>query len=136
MVENAYIRDILEQPYSLRNSLEGYQPGLMAPVAQRLRSGEFKNVILTGLGSSNNGTYPAYLQLCQLDIPVNHWTTAELLHYGMNQVTDKTLLWITSQSGQSAEIVHLVETFAALRPGCVVALTNDETVNWLVLLMW
>jgi len=125
MIENAYIQDILEQPYSLRLALNAYQPMLMEPVVLRLRSGDFQNVILTGLGSSNNGTYPAYLQLCQLDMPVNHWTTAELLHYGMNQITEKTLLWITSQSGQSAEIVHLVEKFAALRPGCVVALTND-----------
>lgn len=125
MVENEYLKNILEQPDSLRKALEGYPSENMEAVTRRLKAGEFQNVVLTGLGSSHNGTYPAYLQLCQLSVPVTHWTTAELLHYGMNQITEKTLLWITSQSGQSAEIVHLVEKINGTRPGCVVALTND-----------
>ncbi len=124
MTHNPYISDILSQPAALREALSHYPAGQIEPLAACLRQGEFSRVILTGMGSSFNAAYPAWLKLIQLPTPVLHLNTAELLHYGQNLIDKHTLLWINSQSGRSVEIVRLLDALKARRPAFQLSMAN------------
>lgn len=120
-----YILDILGQPAALRAALAGFPAASLAPLADRLRAGDFSRIVLTGMGSSHNAAYPAWLKLTGLPIPVLHLNTAELLHYGRGLLDGRTLLWMNSQSGRSAEVVRLLEECREQRPTFLLSMTND-----------
>ena len=69
--------------------------------------------------------------LPDLAIVIQKWFTgyldrcSELLHYAHDLITPRTLIWIISQSGRSAEIVSLLESFNVSVPAAVIATTND-----------
>lgn len=125
MENNSYLQDILDQPFFLRLALKEYPSKEIRSLFNRLKAGEFKKIILTGHGSSYNSLYPAFLHLCTQSIPVAIWQTAELLHYGINQIDSETLLIANSQSGRSAEVKSLIGKISNHRPACLVGLTND-----------
>ena len=50
--------------------------------------------------------------------------TAELLGSARGLITEHTLLWITSQSGRTAEVVALLERLD-VRPAAILGVTND-----------
>ncbi len=125
MAKNSYLQDILDQPIFLRLALKDYPINEIGSLFTRLKAGEFKKIILTGHGSSYNSLYPAFLQLCIQSIPVAIWQTAELLHYGFNQVDSDTLLIANSQSGRSAEVKSLIGKIKNHRPACLLGMTND-----------
>jgi glucosamine--fructose-6-phosphate aminotransferase (isomerizing) len=53
------------------------------------------------------------------------WVDAsELLHYAEHLVDERTLLWLTSQSGESVEVVELLHALPGSRRPTVVGLTN------------
>lgn len=116
-----YVTDILSQPDALQAALDGFDPGELAFLAARLRAGVYDRVILTGMGSSYFGGYPAWLHLVGAGIPAWHVETSELLHYAPELVTPRTLLWVISQSGESAEIIALLQR---TNPGHLLAITN------------
>ena len=125
MVKKSYLQDILDQPANLRFALNNFPTTAVEPLLTRLQARDFKKIILTGHGSSFNSLYPAFLKLSSQSVPVAIWQTAELLHYGINQIDSSTLLCINSQSGQSAEVKSLLEKTKKNPPGCLLALTND-----------
>ena len=125
MARKSYLQDILDQPVNLRFALNNFPTTVVEPILKRLRAREFKKIILTGHGSSFNSLYPAFIKLSNQSVPVAIWQTAELLHYGINQIDSNTLLCINSQSGQSAEVKSLLEEIKKNPPGCLLALTND-----------
>ncbi|WP_299025330.1 SIS domain-containing protein [uncultured Thermanaerothrix sp.] len=122
-----YIDDILAQAESLRDALEGFDPQSLEVVARFVKAGNYDRVILTGMGASYYGAYPAWLKLCGLGLPVALWDTAELLHYGLPQVSSRTLLWVISQSGESAEVHRLLERLATHRAGLLIGVTNHPS---------
>jgi glutamine---fructose-6-phosphate transaminase (isomerizing) len=125
MSQTPYISDILSQPAALREALNQYPADQIGQLAKRIQQGEFKRIVLTGMGSSNNGAYPAWLKLLSLSIPTIYVNTAELLHYGQDGIDSQTLLWINSQSGYSAEIVRLLEQLKSRRPAFQLSMCND-----------
>jgi glucosamine--fructose-6-phosphate aminotransferase (isomerizing) len=122
-----YIADILSQPQALQAVLEhaAEQTRGLEALTARLRSGAFDRVLLTGMGASHTVSYPAWLKLSRLPIPVSMLESAELLHYARAQVSARTLVGMTSQSGYSVEIVALLEAFAAQPPAAIIGTTND-----------
>jgi glucosamine--fructose-6-phosphate aminotransferase (isomerizing) len=66
------------------------------------------------MGGSYHACYPAVTELAARGIPALHVDTAELLHFRRNLLGERTLIVLVSQSGRSAEVVHLA---AALRDG-------------------
>jgi glucosamine--fructose-6-phosphate aminotransferase (isomerizing) len=124
-IPNFYIRDILSQPDALRTALEYFDPQTLAPIAQRFASGGFDRVLLTGMGASLYGAYPAWLALTRAPIPAILVDGSELLHYTPNLLNERTLLWVLSQSGFSAEIVALLNILKEKPAGAVLAVTND-----------
>jgi glucosamine--fructose-6-phosphate aminotransferase (isomerizing) len=121
---NPYISDILAQPAALREALEHYPAEQVEPLRARLLRGDFSRIVLTGMGSSYNAAYPAWLMLLPLSTPPLHVNTAELLHYGQSLVDSRTLLWINSQSGRSVEIVRFLETLKHRHPAFQLSMTN------------
>jgi glutamine---fructose-6-phosphate transaminase (isomerizing) len=118
----AYLADIRQQPESLQQVLDSrFEPEALAMLG-RLRG--FDRVVLTGMGASLYALYPAFLALASAGLPVWHVETSELLGGAAGLVNPGTLLWITSQSGRSAEITALLERVSDLRPA-VLGFTND-----------
>jgi glutamine---fructose-6-phosphate transaminase (isomerizing) len=118
----AYVADIHQQPQALQQLLD-------APIDPRARDllrrlSNFGRVILTGMGASLYAQYPAYLTLAAAGLPVWHVEASELLGGAAGLVTTDTLLWITSQSGRSAEVTALLDRLTGRRPA-VLGFTND-----------
>ncbi len=123
---NPYIADILAQPEALRRAVDAFSPESLAPVRTALARGDYDRILITGMGASLNAAYPAVLALGSGPLPVQLVNSAELLHYLKGQITERTLLWMNSQSGRSAELVYLLDTAQQVSPACVVACVNDS----------
>jgi glucosamine--fructose-6-phosphate aminotransferase (isomerizing) len=123
--KNPYVLDILSQPSALRYMLEKTDFSPLAALVQALNAGRFDRILLTGMGASYYGLYPAWLHLAAAGLPATWVDTAELVHHAPALVTGRTLLWIVSQSGHSAEIISLIHQCQAHPPAGLLAMTND-----------
>ena len=122
---NIFLTDILSQPAALRKMLQGSDLHGLEPLRVALQTGHFKNIIFTGMGASWSGLYPAWLQLASEGFPAIWLDSAELLHHAPALINRDSLIWIASQSGRSAEIVGLLDIVDQVRPGGLIAITND-----------
>lgn len=121
-----YISDILSQPHILRASLEQFPNHAMDELVDAYRHEHFSRIVLTGMGASLTCVYPAWLTLARSGMPVSLIDTSELIHYAPAQVDAKTLLWVISQSGFSAEIVTLLNYYDGEHsPAAKLGITND-----------
>lgn len=117
-----YLADIHGQPRSLAAVLDAGVPAEAKALLARLA--DFDRVVLTGMGSSLHGQHPTFLRLVGRGTPVWNVETAELLGEARGLLQPRTLLWITSQSGASAEAVALLAELPRPRP-TVLASTSD-----------
>jgi len=110
VVEGPYLRDILDQPRALAETLERLvaSPAL-EEVTRRVARGGFGRMVLTGMGSSHSGLHPLLLRLVGAGLPATVVEASELLHHQARLLEEDTLLVLASQSGRSAEIVRLLE---------------------------
>ena len=123
IIEGEYLRDILDQPGALAATLEGLSvPDGLPPIAQQLKQGELKRVVLTGMGSSFHALYPLHLFLTSRGCTTVLTETSELVHYLPQLFDPQTLIIAVSQSGNSAEIVRLLEKNGARAK--IIAVTN------------
>jgi glucosamine--fructose-6-phosphate aminotransferase (isomerizing) len=118
---NPYIHDILSQPTMLRAALDHYSKSTLATIDRQ----DFDRIILSGMGSSFNAAYPALIELSKQSIPVQLVTAAELLHSLTGMIGTRSLLWLNSQSGRSAELVHLIERLKPTPPARLLTFVND-----------
>lgn len=112
------LEEILAQPQALRdtiNDLLGAQAGSLEALGELARATprSFDAVVLTGMGSSFYALPIAAIMLQQAGIPCVVLEASELLHYQINVLSERTLLLVVSQSGESIEIVRLVEKIDA-----------------------
>ncbi len=117
---NQYIQDILSQPAALRDVLDQYSTSAL----EKIKLSGFDRVIISGMGSSYNAAYPAFIKLSSQPVPVQLVNAAELLHSFIGTITPRTLLWLNSQSGRSPEPVRLLERLPH-PPACVLTCVND-----------
>jgi glucosamine--fructose-6-phosphate aminotransferase (isomerizing) len=123
VVEGAYLRDILNQPRALEETLAGLEVSQpLDQLAVRLQEGEFETVVLTGMGSSFHALHPLNLELIDRGFTAMMVETSELLHYQNRLFDPKTLIVAVSQSGRSAEVVRLLEMNGGR--SAVIAVTN------------
>src|SRR5438876_135379 len=111
---------------------EAHSPGLglasleelkkLRDLAARLQKGKFKTVVLTGMGSSFHALHPLHLGLTNHGLTAIMVETSELVHYKSRLFDPKTLIVAVSQSGQSAEVVRLLEINRG--KSSVIAITN------------
>jgi glucosamine--fructose-6-phosphate aminotransferase (isomerizing) len=120
-----FVEELLRQPETLGTAIPKFAPDSLAWISQSIRSGRIDRIVMTGMGASHYGTYPAWLILAQHGHPAYWVETAELLHYAMELIKPKTLLWITSQSGRSAEVHSLLELLGQGRGATILAVTNE-----------
>lgn len=120
---NLYLQDILSQPATLRNALERYS----IPALESINLENFDRMILSGMGSSFYAAYPALIELSKQPVPVQLVNAAELLHSLSGMIGMRSLLWLNSQSGRSAELVNLLERIKPTPPALLLTFVNDES---------
>jgi glutamine---fructose-6-phosphate transaminase (isomerizing) len=118
---NPYIGDILSQPAALREALANHSSSDL----DKINLAEFDRIILSGMGSSCYAAYPALIELSKQATPVQLVNTAELLYSLNGMIGTRTLLWLNSQSGRSAELVHLLERIESQPPARLLTFVND-----------
>ncbi|HEV2350587.1 MAG TPA: SIS domain-containing protein [Terriglobia bacterium] len=120
------MEEILQQPAALGGVRKFYaSPGAIPDKALRKLVAHWPpTVVFTGMGSSLFAAYPAQAFLTSLGIRTLVWETAELLHHHMKTLHGDTLLVAVSQSGETVEIVRLLDHLPA-RMG-VVGVANVE----------
>lgn len=110
MSHSPYITDLLAQPKALQDTLDGLAAAPpLGGLAQRLAAGEFKRIILTGMGSSFHALHPLALRLAERGFPAHMVETSELVHDYAPLLRLGTLVVAVSQSGRSAETLRLLE---------------------------
>ncbi len=126
MTLTPYKAEILSQPANLRNALENIDLTGLEDIRNKIKKGLFDRVVLTGMGASFYSLYPAWLYLSALEIPVIYIDLGELIHFARALVTPKTLLWVVSQSGRTAELKSILDK-EQFNPAYLLATVNDVT---------
>lgn len=124
-MRNAYLSDILSQPAALRRALEQADFEPLEPLSWKLEKGRIQRVILTGMGASFYGLYPAWLRLAGAGISAVWVDAAELTQHAPRLIDEYTLVWIASQSGYSGEVVSLLKLLEERPPAALLGITND-----------
>lgn len=122
--ENTYLQDILKQPQALQAALSHFDPHPLRSLVKSLQDGSIDRIVLTGMGASLYAAYPVWLQLVKAGLPAYWLNTAELVHFARTLITRKTLVWIFSQSGRSAEVVILLDQLKDIQ-AVLLATVND-----------
>ena len=123
VIEGEYLRDLLDEPRALENTLAGLEESkALRQLAGKLSRGKFRNVVLTGMGSSFHALHPLQLKLIDDGLTAILVETSELVHYKSRLFDPKTLIVAVSQSGQSAEVIRLLEINAG--KSAILAVTN------------
>jgi glutamine---fructose-6-phosphate transaminase (isomerizing) len=125
VVQGGYLRDLLSQPAALQDTLNQLNPSkeLLALAAQ-LKKGKFRSVVLTGMGSSFHALNPLLLQLTEAGFPAILVETSELIYYRRRLLEANSLVVAVSQSGQSVEMIRLLQKNRGR--AALVAVTNTS----------
>src|SRR5579864_1049378 len=117
--------EIHEQPEALRRVSDAAPAELraLAPLAEKVRLGEFKTILFTGMGSSLSACIPATIMLAAHGISALAIETSEVLAAYRPLLGPQTLVVVVSQSGQSAEVVRMVNELDATVP--LISVTNN-----------
>ncbi len=105
IVEGAYLRDLLAQPQSIADTVEGLRHAPTWPHRARNHT----KLVLTGMGSSMHALHPMQIRLVRSGHVSIMIETAELVHTQSKLLDDQTLLVIVSQSGRSIETIQLLD---------------------------
>ncbi|HXX23871.1 MAG TPA: SIS domain-containing protein [Terriglobia bacterium] len=124
---SSLIEEIAQQPAVLSGLRKFYtSPGAIPTKALR---GMVKRwpptVVFTGMGSSMYAAYPAQAYLNSLGIRALVWETGELVDHLRKFHGTDILLVVVSQSGETAEVLRLLDTLP--RNEGLVAVSNFET---------
>jgi glutamine---fructose-6-phosphate transaminase (isomerizing) len=120
------MEEMAGQPAALAGLRKFYaSPGaIRAQSLRKLTSHWPPTVVLTGMGSSLFAGFPAQAFLTSLGIRALVWETAELVHHHLKALHPDTLLVAVSQSGETAEILRLLD--ALPKKFRLVAVVNEE----------
>jgi glucosamine--fructose-6-phosphate aminotransferase (isomerizing) len=120
--KGAFLRDVIEQPKAVEDTLAA----LTGDAALLDRLGQLRQrrgaIVLTGMGSSLAALYPTHLRLLAAGLPAVLVEAGELLHYAADGLEGQTVVMV-SQSGESVEIVRLLERIAGR--AVVLGVTNE-----------
>jgi fructoselysine-6-P-deglycase FrlB-like protein len=104
-----YVQEILSQADSVKSAVAKFEAAPLKPLMQSMQRGGFDRIVLTGMGGSLFASYPIWLQLVNAGSNAYWIDCAELIHHARPILTRRSLVWITSQSGRSAEVVAALE---------------------------
>jgi glucosamine--fructose-6-phosphate aminotransferase (isomerizing) len=115
-----YEKDIFQQPDALSEQLQYALPAELHELDLR----HYDRIVLAGMGSSDYALIPIERALIKRGLPVWRIDAGRLLDMP-ELVTADSLLWMTSQSGMSGEIVKLLDTL--IGPRTLIGVTNDTS---------
>ncbi len=120
-----FLEEILSQPRVLRATLDRYSEdeSLLRSVSRATKQGEYPLALLTGMGSSYFALYPACIYLIEHGLSATMVETSELLHYYGGLISDRVLVVIASQSGETVEVKKLLGEFGGRT--FMASVTND-----------
>ncbi len=125
---NKFLDEINEQPQALRDTLNYYLEAegknQLENISLLWESGKYTKMIFTGMGSSNFISQAAATMLSEKGLPAFAINAGELLHIQYPLLDEHTLLFCMSQSGESYEIVKLIQKLP--KDVTVVGITNEE----------
>ncbi|MEP6972602.1 MAG: SIS domain-containing protein [Actinomycetota bacterium] len=116
--------EIAGQPDAIRRAVAGLKDQLSS--LERLTSvAPDRALVFSGMGSSYYACHPAISELATAGVAAVHIDSSELLHFRSNILPSAGLLVLVSQSGESAEVVRLLEGLERGVDGpLVLAVTN------------
>jgi glutamine---fructose-6-phosphate transaminase (isomerizing) len=124
--ETGYLGDLLAQPRAMRDTLNGLaEHSLPSSITERLAAGDFRRVVLTGMGSSFHVFHPLWNALVRRGIDALMVETSELLYSLPALLREDSLVVSVSQSGYSAEIISLLNRRA--QGFTLLGVTNTES---------
>ena len=118
--KTGFEQDIEDQPAALARCGAAALPASVAS----LDLSRFDRIVMTGMGSSHYATIPLERTLIARGHSTWRVQTGQLLDMP-GLIAGRTLLWITSQSGRSGEVVVLLRRLTRNGGVTVVATTND-----------
>ncbi len=108
-----FLQEIQEQPQALLHTAEFYESregkSVLSHIIELWQSGNYSTLLLTGMGSSYFIATATVALLNGLQVPAFAVNAGELLHYQLSCIQSKTLLLCISQSGESYEVIKLIE---------------------------
>jgi glucosamine--fructose-6-phosphate aminotransferase (isomerizing) len=106
-----FLEEILSQPWVLRATLDRYleNESLLGSVSRVADQKRYDLVVLTGMGSSYFASYPACIYLNRHGLPAVMVEASELLHYYQELISDRVLVVLASQSGETVEVKRLLD---------------------------
>ncbi len=121
---SSYVDDLMNQPDALQATLDGLADSApLLSIAHQVRHSQIRRILLTGMGSSFYALHPLALRLAALGLCVQMLETSELIHYWPALISPGTLIVAVSQSGESAEIIGLLDR--AEKRATVIGVTNS-----------
>ncbi len=124
-----FLAEICGQPDALRRSAAALVDQRDALARLQRAKDSARTIAFTGMGSSYDACYPAVNDLAARALSAILVDSAELLHFRRPMLGPHTLLVVVSQSGQSAEVVKLVEQLANQRYRPFVVSVSNGTDN-------
>jgi glucosamine--fructose-6-phosphate aminotransferase (isomerizing) len=126
---NKFLDEILEQPAALKDTLGFYESeagkDLLQKATDLYKDNQISGILLAGMGSS---FFTSYLASCLLNangITAFSINASELLHYHFSLLRKDTLLVAVSQSGESYEVVELLQRLP--EDISSLAITNEDS---------
>ena len=110
---NKFVKEILEQPKALEDTLNFYLNGegqsQLDKISELYKRKNFNQVLFTGMGSSFFAPHTSSCYLSKHGIDSRTINAGELLHYHLPLLRENTLVTCISQSGESYEVVKILE---------------------------
>lgn len=119
---SSYVDDILEQPDALVRTLQGLESFKRKSLIDQFPLRKYRRLVLTGMGSSLAVLYPLWINLVRSSFQPLLVETGELLVGASGLLVEGTLVIVVSQSGESIEVVRLLEIN---RSATIVGITNN-----------
>ncbi len=119
-----FLNEVFSQPMAVRDTVASYLDarGEIENLVERLNRGRFKRIVMTGMGNSYYALLPSWIKLNKAGFNTQMIETSELLYY-MLDVLKESIIVVVSRSGETVEIVKLLE--AAPKNAFTVAVTDN-----------
>jgi glutamine---fructose-6-phosphate transaminase (isomerizing) len=106
---DSFLAEIGGQPDALRRTARALLDQRGTIEALRDAGRRAGSVVFTGMGASYDACYPVVNELAVHGVLALQIDAAELLHFRSRVLSPATVLVLVSQSGRSAEVVHLLD---------------------------
>lgn len=105
---NLFLQDVVNQGQHIKRALDFYSSFDFLNTLDEISKLDYSKFVFIGMGSSNYASIGASMFLNENKVNSTVISAGQFLYYGLNMLDDKTLIIIVSQSGESAEIINIL----------------------------